>query len=165
MPKKYEDEIREILKGMDDVPGDGPQRRATPPRPRVRMPSFSMKGMQWDPQRLIGAALIMWLFAWIMTGPWSRGVFTVSQWAGYVSLAGTLLFIVAIVLILKNRGYLGSIGQPKEQRWRGQVIYLPGSEPWTLRLRRSIARLFGRGPRKSGTGPGGKRRGRDSYQW
>ena len=159
MPKKYEDEIREILRGMDDVPGDGPRRRA---RRRPRMPSLGLSNLQLDSHRLMGGALILILFAWIMRGPWSGGFPLINQWAGYVSLAGTVLFIVAIVAMLRARGTFAAMG-PREKRWRGQVIYLPGSEPWHLRLRRSIARLFGRGPR--GTGSGGGRRGRDSYQW
>jgi hypothetical protein len=161
MPKKYEDEIREILKGMDDVPGDGPPRRPTPIRPRMRMPSLGMSGMQLDPQRLMGGALILMLFAWAMRLIENPSVI---RWAGYVSLAGTALFIVAIVMYLRNRGSLGSFSRPDQKRWRGQVIYLPGSEPWTLRLRRSVSRLFGRGQR-GGTGTGKGRRGRDSYQW
>ncbi len=177
MPKKYEDEIREILKGMDDVPGDGaragdrgssrgPSRGASgrAGRPTFRAPSFP--AIRFDPQRIMGLALILILLGWIMQGPWARGFRDIFVLAGYVSLAGTILLVVALIALLRASGWFqGTFGRPA-QRWRGQVIYLPNRQPFWTRWRHALMRLF-RGSRRPGPpgGPKGPRRGRDSYQW
>jgi len=166
MPKKYEDEIREILKGMDDAPGEGkpePRRAARPEKPRSigrQMPSIGGFGdLQLNPQRLMGGALILILFAWIMQGPWSYGFPLISRWAGYVSLGGTILFVVALIMLLRSRGSLRMPGRATETRWRGQVIHLPNAQPFWMRWRRSVARLFSRSRR-----PRDQRRP-DSVRW
>ena len=157
MGKKYEDEIREILKGFDDEPKAGSPRGAsgptgrkpTPPRaPFAGRPSTSRPSLpQWNlnPQRIMGFALILILFAWVMQGPWARGFPDVYRLAGYVSLAGTVLFVVALIAILRAGGRFGGGGLgPPEQRWRGQVIYLPNRQPFWIRWRQSLSRLFRR---------------------
>jgi hypothetical protein len=164
VPKKYEDEIREILKGLDDVPADARRQgpRQGPRQPVRRGPS--LPSLSFNPQRIMGLALILFLFAWIMQGPWSRGFPEVYRLAGYVSLTGTVLFVVALIAMLRAGGRLRGIGggQP---RWRGQVIYLPNRQPFWTRWRHSIARLF-RGGRPPAAGSDGPRRGgRDSIQW
>jgi len=152
MPKKYEDEIREILKGMDDLPGDGPRRPAPPtPAKPSRAPSFQspFRNLTRNPQQLMGGALILILFAWIMQGPWARGFPEVYRLAGYISLAGIALFIIALIMLLRARGTFGGpggIGASREQRWRGQVIYLPSRQPFWQRWRHSLSRLFRRAP-------------------
>ncbi|HXI16642.1 MAG TPA: hypothetical protein VNM48_09735 [Chloroflexota bacterium] len=166
MPKKYEDEIREILKGMDDASGGTPAggtRASRPEKPRSvgrQRPSFSGFGdLQLNPQRLMGGALILILFAWIMQGPWSYGFPLISRWAGYVSLAGTVLFVVALIMLLRSRGSLRMPGRATETRWRGQVIRLPNAQPFWMRWRRSLTRVFSRSRR-----PGDQRRP-DSVRW
>jgi hypothetical protein len=176
MPKKYEDEIREILKGMDDLPADGTRtgRRAGPGSgpPRSRRPSFrapsvpSLSSIRFDPQRIMGLALILILLGWIMQGPWSRGFDEILILAGYVSLAGTILIVVALIALLRASGWFGRVLGGREQRWRGQPIYLPNRQPFWTRWRRSLSRLF-RGMRRTGPPPpsGPRRGGRDSFQW
>ncbi|HEU5316476.1 MAG TPA: hypothetical protein VFX49_10220 [Chloroflexota bacterium] len=170
MPKKYEDEIREILKGLDDVPGDGqraaagtgggPGRRpGGPSRPIFRRPSLSL-----NPQRVMGLALILILFAWIMQGPWSRGFPDVFRMAGYISLAGTVLFVVGLIGMLRAGGRLGGFGSG-QQRWRGQVIYLPNRQPFWVRWRHSVARLFRSARSQPGSKSGPRRGGGDSDRW
>ena len=51
-------------------------------------------------------ALILILFAWVMQGPWARGFRTCTT-AGYVSLSGTILFVVALIAMLRAGGRLG----------------------------------------------------------
>ena len=147
MPKKYEDEIREILKGMDDVPGDGarPTGRggsSGPRRPgagRSGRPMFrapSLPAIRLDPQRIMGLALIL------------------------------ILLVVALIALLRASGWFkANFGGPA-QRWRGQVIYLPNRQPFWTRWRHALMRLF-RTARRPGPpdGPRGPRAGRDSYQW
>ena len=151
MGKKYEDEIREILKGFDD-PEDRPRRpkdpSSTPPRPsspsRTPMPALSMPRWNFNPQRIMGFALILFLIAWVMQGPWAAGFRELYPIAGLISLVGTGLFIVALIAMLRAGGrFGGSVGAgQREQRWRGQVIYLPNRQPFWVRWRHSLSRLF-----------------------
>jgi hypothetical protein len=177
MPKKYEDEIREILKGMDDAPrGSGPvgtgrnggrSGRTSGSRgmgQRPSMPSFQLGNMLRDPQKLMGGALILMLFSWVMQGfgfGGPRG--PIAAWAGYVSLASIVLFIVALVAMVRARGGLGGPIGPSEQRWRGQVIRLPNRQPFWTRWWRSVQRTFERRGRGGSGRPGD--RGRNSVQW
>jgi hypothetical protein len=155
MGKKYEDEIREILKGFDDEPADrsrrpsrgagGPAGPGAPTPIRGRGQSvplasrFSPRSI--NPQQVMGFALILILFAFVMQGPWARGFPTIYVFAGYVSLVGTILLIAAFLALLLGGRRLGGAGA-QEQRWRGQVIYLPNRQPFWVRWRHSLARLF-----------------------
>ena len=165
MPKGYEDEIRDILKGMDRMPGDGK------PRQRVRRRQWSMPALSFNPQRVMGGALILMLFAWVLRGPWAYGYPGLLRLAGYISLASIVLFIAALIMLFRSGRFggmgmgMGGLGR-QQTRWRGQVIEFPrrggpltGVRTW---WRRMTAR-FSRRP-----GPGGPRsipRGRDTYQW
>ncbi|MGI8423668.1 MAG: hypothetical protein ACR2NO_06090 [Chloroflexota bacterium] len=157
MGKKYEDEIREILKGLDDGPGErrgAHDSETTPSRarsgglgvgPRQRsLGRFS--GLSINPQRVMGFALILILFAWVMQGPWARGFPDVFRLAGYISLAGTIMFVVALIALLRAGGRLGGgiADGSRAQRWRGQVIYLPNRQPFWVRWRQALARLIRR---------------------
>src|SRR5919199_4581336 len=128
MPKSYEDEIRDLLRGMDRFPGEsGP-----PPKPRRRA-WFSWRGFggglsrPFDMQRIMGGALILMLFAWILGGWWAQGYPLLQHAAGYISLISMVLFVVALVMAVRagsfGRGY--SFGGPSQTRWRGQVIQMP----------------------------------------
>jgi hypothetical protein len=175
MPKNYEDEIRDLLKGMDRFPGEGPSGPARPagaparPTPIRRAgpsgwrPSFG--GFQTNAHRVMGGALILILFAWIMQGPWSHGFPLIMRWAGYISLAGTILFIAGLVMMLRSGAFGAGMRQP--QRWRGEVIHLSNRRPFWTRWWQGVTRLvsrLGRGSRPGGPGRSG-RRGRDSLQW
>jgi hypothetical protein len=162
MPKKYEDEIRDILRDMDKrFPSEnGARRRQT--APRLSMP-------RWDalrninPQKLMGGALILLLFGWIMRGPWSWGFPEMSRLAGYISMVGIVLVVVSLILLVRA-GSFGSAGPSvyREKRWRGQVINMPrrGGLLWTWRrnLGRWLAGLRGNSGR-------GRPKGRDTVQW
>ena len=145
MGKKYEDEIREILKGFDEPEERtprGPRRPAatrggsggTPPTTRLSLRSL-------NPQQIMGFALILILFAWVMQGPWARGFPDMFRLAGYISLAGTILFVIALIAMLRAGGRF-RVPSGSEQRWRGQVIYLPNRQPFWVRWKHSLTRLF-----------------------
>lgn len=167
VPKSYEDEIRDLLKGMDRFPGEGtPAKR--PPSRRWSMPSLS--GFNplgpLDARRIMGGALILMLFAWILRGPWSSSLFLVTL-AGYISIASLVLFVVALVMLIRSGGF-GRGGYAPPQRWRGRaidggqgrVIQMPRRggllDSWR-RWWRTRSQPFARGPRRPG--------GRDSIQW
>jgi hypothetical protein len=167
MPKGYEDEIRDILKGMDRFPGDGPPKQKQRAARQLSAPALSL-----DPQRMMGGALLLMLFAWVLRGPWAYGYPGLIRLAGYISLASIVLFIAALIMLFRS-GRFGGMGMGRvsglggqQTRWRGQVIEFPrrGGPLTGLRTwwRRTVTR-FGRRP-----GPGGPRsisRGRDTYQW
>ena len=168
VPKSYEDEIRDLLKGMDRFPGEGTPAKRTASR-RWSMPSFG--GLNpfgpLDARRIMGGALILMLFAWILRGPWSTGFGGLVTLAGYISLASLVLFVVAIVMLIRASGFGGG-GYAPPQRWRGRaidsresrVIQMPRRggllDSWR-RWWRTRSQSFARGPRRPG--------GRDSIQW
>ena len=162
MPKSYEDEIRDILKGMDRFPGEGQRRRA--PRRQWQMP-----GLSFDPQRVMGGALLLMLFAWVLRGPWAYGYPGLIRLAGYISLASVVLFIVALVMLFRSGRFgsmgMGGIGRP-QARWRGQVIEFPRRGGPLTGLRTWWRRTTARFTRRDGPpGPRSMSRGRDTYQW
>jgi hypothetical protein len=168
VPKSYEDEIRELLKGMDRFPGEGAPARRAPSR-RWSMPSIGALNPfsgAIDARRLMGGALILMLFAWILRGPWSTGFGGLVSLAGYISLASLVLFVVALIMMIRGSGFGGGYSPP--QRWRGRVIDSRESRVIRMPRRgglldswrrwwRTRSQSFSRGPRRPG--------GRDSLQW
>jgi hypothetical protein len=159
LPKRYEDEIRDILKGLNEFPGEAPPRRQ---RPRFTMPSLGRTGLRLDAQRIMGGALILMLFAWILRGPWTFSPYLVAA-AGYISLLSIVLFVVALVMLVRG-GTFGGGGQAyAPTRWRGQVIEMPRRGSPVNAIRGWWRRLKARFSR-NGSGRAGPR-GRDSFQW
>jgi hypothetical protein len=151
VPKSYEDEIRDLLRGMDRFPGEQPPRR-----PRRSMPPIGLSRL--DPQRIMGGALILMLFAWLLRGPWIGGYPLLAVAAGYISLVSIALFVVALVMMIRGGAFSGGAfgGRPREVRWRGQVVQMPRRGGPVAAMRRWFRRLQ-RGPNRP--------RGRDSFQW
>lgn len=158
MPKRYEDEIRDILKGLNEFPGEAPRRRQ---RPRFSMPSLRGGGLRLDAQRIMGGALILMLFAWILRGPWTFSPYLIAA-AGYISLLSIVLFVVALVMLVRGGTFGGGQAQTPT-RWRGQVIEMPGRGGPLNAIRAWWRRLKARFTR-NGSGRAGPR-GRDSFQW
>ena len=101
VPKRYEDEIRDILKGLNEFPGEAPRRQ------RRRWSPPSLGRVRLDPQRMMGGALILMLFAWILRGPWNSSFPWLVSAAGYISLISIVLFVVALVMLVRG----GSFGR------------------------------------------------------
>jgi hypothetical protein len=158
VPKSYEEEIRDILKGMNEFPGETRQR----PRRRWSFTLPAIRGWRLDPQRVMGGALILMLFAWILRGPWAFSYPWIVAAAGYISLVSIVLFVVALVMLVRG-GAFGRGQMYPATRWRGQVIEMPrrGSPLSSLRMwwRRVRSRFSRGGSRRPGA------RGRDSFQW
>jgi hypothetical protein len=156
VPKRYEDEIRDILKGLNEFPGEAPRRQ------RRRWSPPSLGSVRLDPQRVMGGALILMLFAWILRGPWNSSFPWLVSAAGYISLISIVLFVVALVMLVRG-GSFGRGQMSTPSRWRGQVIEMPRRGGPLTSLRQWWQRLRARFSR-SGGGPS-RPRGRDSFQW
>jgi hypothetical protein len=145
---------------MDRFPGEARARRR-----RWSLPSFGSLG-RVDARRIMGGALILMLFAWILRGPWGGGFPWLLVMAGYISLASVVLFVVALVMLVRAGGFAAGPIQ-RQPRWRGQVIELPRRgglfASWRRGLRRLFSRFSRRSPRSSRASSGS--RGRDSFQW
>ena len=155
MPKRYEDEIRDILKGLNEFPG-GPRRQ------RRRWSPPSLGRVRLDPQRVMGGALILMLFAWILRGPWNSSFPWLVSAAGYISLISIVLFVVALVMLVRG-GSFGRGQMSTPNRWRGQVIEMPGRgaphvpAQWWQRLRARFSRSGGLSRPAGGTPSSGSR--------
>jgi hypothetical protein len=158
VPKSYEEEIRDLLRGMDRFPGE--QRPAKRRRGWGGLSGLRLPG-RLDVQRVMGGALLLMLFSWLLRGPWAHGYPALTTAAGYISLVSVVLFIGALVLMIRG-GAFGAAGgmRPRQQYWRGQVIELPRRGGPLAGLRRWLRRF------QRGSGPRGRYpRGRDSIQW
>ena len=162
MPKSYEDEIRELLKGMDGFPGEGRPRRRRWTWPGLpALPRFG----RLDPRRVMGGALILMLFAWVLQAPGPFHYPLLAELAGYISLASLVRFVVALVMLVRAGSFGGSMY--REPRWRGQVVNVPrrgGPFSSLGRWFRGLRPRFWRGSGSGGRGRTGAR-GRDSFQW
>jgi hypothetical protein len=120
MSKRYEDEIRDLLKGMDRFPGEGDRARRRPATPSL------VARLIADPKRLMGGALLLTLCAWVINGPWSRSYPLLVALSGWTQLIGLVLFVVAFTLLYRQ-GALGRMSTygTRPQRWRGNVIEMP----------------------------------------
>ena len=156
VPKRYEDEIRDILKGLNEFPGEAPRRQ------RRRWSPPSLGRVRLDPQRVMGGALILMLFAWILRGPWNSSFPWLVSAAGYISLISIVLFVVALVMLVRG-GSFGRGQMSTSNRWRGQVIEMPRRGSPLTSLRQWWQRLRARFSRSGGGPP--RPRGRDSFQW
>ena len=152
VPKRYEDEIRDILKGLNEFPGEAPRRQ------RRRWSPPSLGRVRLDPQRVMGGALILMLFAWILRGPWNSSFPWLVSAAGYLSLISIVLFVVALVMLVRG-GSFGRGQMSTPNRWRGQVIEMPGRGSPLTSLRLWWQRVRARFSR-SGGGPS-RPRGRE----
>jgi hypothetical protein len=120
MTKRYEDEIRDILKGMDRFPGEGERSS----RRRTRAPWLARRSA--DPRHLMGGALLLTLCAWVIGGPWSKSYAFLVALAGWTQMVGLVLFVVAFVLLFRQGAFTASSTYGSApQRWRGNVIEMP----------------------------------------
>lgn len=156
MPKSYEEEIRDLLQGMERFPGENRRRpKSRWSLSRLSLPRLSLP-RHLDAHRIMGGALILILVSWVLR--WGGGSRFMIELAGYISLLSTVLFVVAIVMLIRG-GRFGS-RMATEQRWRGQVINMQRRGGPVASVRRWWTRTTARFSRgRSG------RMGRDSIRW
>lgn len=160
MSKRYEDEIRDLLNRMERFPGEDAKRRGAPSPtiPIRRRSSNPFRGLRAkfsvDPQRLMGGALLMTLGAWVLRGPWSNGFPILAGIAGAVQLLGLVMFVVALVLLIRRGSMSGSpYGGGTGPRWRGQVIELPSRRRPFGGLTNTVRSLWNSLTRRRGAPP------------
>lgn len=136
MSRRYEDEIRDLLKGMDRFPGEGGRPR------RPRGPAWWTR-LASDDHRLMGGALLLILCAWVLGGPWSPSFPFLVMVAGVAQVAGIVLFVIAFARLYRRGAFAGGVGQfgsrGSATRWRGQVIEMPRRRSWIGSVRASFA--------------------------
>ena len=127
MPKRYQEEIEEILQQAGELRSGGGRRGPTKGFPSLvwRYVAKSIGGKTWSitPGRVMLVAIALLLSALVMQGA-GPGIVAPLAWAGL------LLFIVGYAMFfIRPRGV--------EKRWRGQPIDDRG-ERWWERLRRKM---------------------------
>lgn len=114
-PDRYEDEIREILKKMDDFVPDGderpkPRRQATPPPWSGWGARFRKKIYTYDSMTFLAAMVILALAAGLLQRIYP-------PFAGMAAVLSVACLVIAIGMPMVSRRY----GMP-ERKWRGKVI-------------------------------------------
>lgn len=140
MPKRYEEEINEILHKFDDWPppdNRGRRPRQEPPRRNDTRTAFGFFFEHIGPQQLMALGLVIILIGVVLRFGYRAGL---DIGVGvYATAAGVLLLIVGYVMAVVRGG--GSFGHP-QRMWRGQVIDLHPSNRglayWWWRLRANL---------------------------
>ncbi|HLY65752.1 MAG TPA: hypothetical protein VKU60_09485, partial [Chloroflexota bacterium] len=127
MPKRYEEEINEILHKFDDWPpqnerGQRP-RFEPPPHGNDPLTAFGQFFEHIGPQQLMAVGLLL-----IFVGVALRFAYRVGVdvgISGYATVLGVLLLLAGYILAVV-RGGSGGIGGVKggQHMWRGQVVDL-----------------------------------------
>jgi hypothetical protein len=137
MPKRYEDEINEILHKIDDWPPPDRAQRTRPEAPRrgnAPAPSFAQVG----PQQLMALGLVLILLGAALHFSYRLGVPMGVVLGTYGTALGVLVLLGGYILAV-IRGGSGGWGR-RPHVWRGEVIDLrPSSRGftyWWWRLRR-----------------------------
>ncbi|MFI5268408.1 MAG: hypothetical protein ACHQ7M_13625 [Chloroflexota bacterium] len=141
MPKRYEEEINEILNKFDgDWPPPNGKRRARPPEPPHTGPSFFE---YIGPEQLMAFGLLLILAGVVLHFSSRLGVAAPFGIGTYTTAIGVLVLVAGYVLAIIRGG--GGVGLGKGQHfWRGQVVDLHPSNRglgyWWWRFRTNLRR-------------------------
>lgn len=139
MPKRYEEEINEILHKFDDdwPPPNGRQRpRYEPPHGKDPLTAFGHFFESFGPSQLMLAGLVLILVGVVLHYGSARGLNV--GLGGYATVLGMLVLFAGYLLAVV-RGGSPSVHRGGQHMWRGQVIDLRpnnrGLGYWLWRLR------------------------------
>jgi hypothetical protein len=145
MPKRYEEEINEILHKFDDwpPPKDGGRRpRSEPPRRSDRPVSYGTFFGGVGAQQLMLLGLLLILAGVILHFSYRFGVPGGVGLASYATAIGFLVLLAGYIMAIVSGGS-GSLPRGKHV-WRGQVVDLRPSRGglayWWWRLRTNFRR-------------------------
>ena len=144
MPKRYEEEINEILHKFDDwPPPDNRARRPRqePPRNTGGQTAFGQFFDHVGPQQVMALGLVL-ILAGAALRYLSHGVN--GQLGVYAVLIGFLVLLGGYIMaVVRGAGGAGHLG-PGQKLWRGQVIDLRPSNRgvgyWFWRMRTNLRR-------------------------
>ena len=139
MPKRYEEEINEILHKFDDWPPPDKRTRRPrqePPRRDNTVTAFGGFFEHLGPQQLMALGLALILAGVVLRFGIRMGLdATIGT---YATLAGFLLLLAGYVMSVLRGGSLGH----RQSMWRGQVVDLRPSNRsagyWLWRLRSTL---------------------------
>ncbi|HEX6511636.1 MAG TPA: hypothetical protein VF157_05010 [Chloroflexota bacterium] len=142
MPKRYEEEINEILHKFDDWPPPSNDRgrrpRSEPPRRKDPLIGFGQFFEHIGPQQIMLLGLAMILAGVVLHFSYRAGVVMGAGLGTYATLIGFLVLFAGYLLAVVRGGSGGSLHRG-QQVWRGQVIDLRPSNRglgyWLWRLR------------------------------
>ncbi len=141
MPKRYEEEINEILHKFDDWPPPPSGRRPQQGPPRRPNPNTTL----WQffdhlgPQQLMAVGLVLIALGVVLRFGYRFGMDV--GIGGYTTTAGFVLLLAGYLMAVMRGGSLRGLGR-HQQVWRGRVIDLPpagrGLAYWWWRLRSNL---------------------------
>lgn len=139
MPRRYEEEINEILNKFDgDWPPPSDKRRA---RPEPRRPGPSL-AERVGPEQLMLFGLVLVLVGVLIHFSYRLGVVAPAGIGTYATAIGVLLLLAGYVLAIV-RGGSGGLGRG-QHFWRGRVVDLRpanrGLSYWWWRVRSNLRR-------------------------
>ena len=146
MPKRYEEEINEILHKFDDwpPPNDGGRRpRQEPPKRNAPQTGFGSFFESMGPPQLMAIGLMLILVGVLLRFGYRFGID--SGVGGYATALGVVVLLVGYVMAVM-RGGTGTLNFRRgQQMWRGRVIDLRpnnggGVNYWWWRFRANLRR-------------------------
>jgi len=146
MPKRYEEEINEILNKFDGdwpPPNDRRRPRSEPPRGHAQPTGFGQFFEHLGPEQLMAVGLVLILAGVVLHfSSVYLGVVAPSGIGTYATAIGVLVLLAGYALAIV-RGGGGGLGQG-QHFWRGQVVDLHPSNRglgyWWWRLRTNLRR-------------------------
>ena len=125
MPDRYEREIDEILRKIEDFLPEGGR-----PRPQVRKVSGGLSSAQTKFARFLSSIslnqVMLWSLLAFLAAFFLRGI----PGAGWVMIGALIVFVTAFVLTLRTPG-----ARTPEKRWRGQPVHYSTGPNWPTRLK------------------------------
>jgi hypothetical protein len=144
MPRRYEEEINEIL-GKYDWPADGRARRARaePPRPAEPRVGVGEFFAHFGPQQIMASGLVLILVGIVLRFA-DRFAFGLDLLGMYATAIGVLVLLFGYILAVIRGGGGPVVGGRRQTIWRGRVVDLRPSNRglgyWLWRWRANLLR-------------------------
>ena len=146
MPRRYEEEINEILNKFDgDWPPPNERRRPRPEPPHRNQPpaGFGQLFEHLGPQQVMAFGLLLILVGVVLRFGPLQGLVAPLNIGGYATTIGVLLLVGGYILAVVRGGSGGGLGRG-QHFWRGQVVDLRPSQRglgyWWWRVRSNLRR-------------------------
>jgi len=144
MPRRYEEEINEILGKFNDWPADNRARRprGEPPQRKEPLAGFSQFFANFGPQHIMASGLLLILVGMVLRFA-DRFTYGLDLLGTYATGLGVLILLAGYILAVIRGGSPTASGR-RQTIWRGQVVDLRPSNRglgyWLWRWRTSLRR-------------------------